>query len=221
MQLSNFKQYVKYDFKREDKDTELVQAYNDSIMYVASLMPYGNYKYQSYLATVVGQEDYPLPSTMNHLIHPIRILDGSDSTDSGGELNRLTKQKYDERYPNPNRTSPTTGYPEDYCIYSRSILLGPIPDSADYLLEVDWSVLPTALSADIDTPSLGREWEEILKQMILYRLYSGLGQYDEASFWRSQYEDGAGNPIGQFKRLLAKEADIEGHHLGQVKSNNL
>ena len=35
MELSDFKTYVKYDFKRTDKDTELVQAYNDMIIWVA------------------------------------------------------------------------------------------------------------------------------------------------------------------------------------------
>lgn len=221
MQLSLFKTYVKLDFKRTDKDTELVQAYNDAITYIASREPMGNYKYQSYISTVVGQEDYPLPSTINHLMHPVKILDGSDTTDTGEPMDHITKEQYDINYPNPNRTNPPKGFPVEYCIYSRSILLGPIPDSADYLIEIDWTVLPTAQSADANVHYLGTEWDEILKWMTLYRLYAGLGQYDEATFWKAQYEDAAGNPVGQFKRLLEKEGDIEGRPVGQIKNNDL
>lgn len=221
MTLANFLIYCKYDFRRTDKSTEMTQAYNDSIVYVATRMPFGNYKYQSYISTVKYQEDYQLPSTMNHLIHPVKLLQGSDTSDLGDPLIQLTKQEYDIKYPNPNRTTPSTGYPEDYCIYSRSILLGPIPDSADYIIEIDWSVLPTAQSATTDTHYLGTEWDEILKYMTLHRLYAGLGQFNEAAAWKSLYEDGLGNPIGQFKVLLDKENDIEGKTIGQVKVNSL
>ena len=130
MELSDFITYVGYDWKRTDKNTELTQFYNDAIMAIAIKMPHGAYKYQSWIPQVANQEDYPLPSTIMHLIHPVRNVDGAATTDSGYPLNQITKQQYDIRYANPNRAAPPsiTGDPKDYCIFSGAIFVGPIPD---------------------------------------------------------------------------------------------
>ena len=223
MQLSSFLTYVKYDFKRTDKDTEITQAYNDAIIHVASIMPHGGYKYQSYLSLVALQEDYPLPSTIMHLIHPVRLLEGSSANDSGYPLRHCTKQKYDILYPNPNRSSPPiTGIPVDYCVYSGSILVGPLPQSGtDDLIEIDWTKVPTDQSATTDTPDLPDYWRIVLKPMTMFRLYHGLGLFQEAASWKSLYEDEKGNPIGEFARLLQIEEDKEDNAIGQIKNNNL
>lgn len=222
MQLSSFKTYVKRDFKRTDKDTEIVQAYNDMIIWVAQIIPHGNYKFQSYIHTVNGQEDIPLPTNLVHLIHPVRLLEGSDSNDSGYSLDHLTKEQYDIRFPNPNRTSPTDkGKPTAYTIYSRSILLGPIPDSAEYILEINWSKRATTLSADADTSELGAEWDEVLKWGTLERVNAGIGMLEEANYWASLYRDAQHNPIGFCKRLIDAERDREMPAVGQVKVNCL
>lgn len=223
MTLTLFKTYVKYDFKRTDKDTELVQAYNDMIIWTALLMPHSAYKYQSYLPLVAGQEDYSLPSTVIHLLHPVRLLDGSASSDSGYPLTHITKDRYDFLYPNPNRTSPTiTGTPSHYTVFAGSILVGPLPRTGtNDLLEMDWTKRPTAQSGDSDTPALPSEWDEILKFGTLERLFDGIGSHDEAQYWAAKYKDGYGNPIGMCKRLLDIERDKEGSWVGQVRVNNL
>jgi hypothetical protein len=221
MQLSDFLTYVKYDFKRTDKDTELTQAYNDTINSISLLMPHGNYKYQSWIYTIIGQEDYPLPSNMIHLIHPIRLLDGTGSNDSGYPLEKLTKDEYDEVEPNPNRTNPSTGKPWGYTVFSRSILLTNIPDKATYLLEINWSKRVVAQAATTDQSLLGAEWDEILKWGTLFRVFAGMERFDEANYWRSMYEDSEGNPIGMLRRLLDIEKEIEGRAVGQVKFNAL
>jgi len=221
MILSSFKTYVKYDFKRTDKDTELVQAYNDSIVHVSILIPNSVYKYQSYVATVTSREEYPIPATALHIIHPARLLDGSASSDSGTILEHIDKQTYDIRETNPNRTSPATGRPNAYTIFAGAYLLSPIPDKSTYLLEIDWTKKPTALSADADAPALGSEWDEVLKWMTLDRLFAGLGLYDEANYWRGKYEDSQGNPVGLLKRLLDIERDREGVTIGRVRNNSL
>ena len=221
MQLSAFKTYVKRDFKRTDKDTELVQAYNDMIMWVASVIPFGNYKFQSYISTTVQIEDYPIPSNLIHIIHPIKLLLGSASKDSGFPLEHITKEEYDIREPNPNRTSPSTGRPSAYTIFSRCILLTPIPDLATYILEIMWAKRATTLSADADTSDFLSEWDEVLKWGTLERLYAGLGMTQEASYWASLYRDQEHNPIGLCKRLLDAERDREMSAIGQVKFNVL
>lgn len=223
MTLSNFKTYVKQTFKRTDKDTEIVQAYNDMILWVAVQMPHGAYKYQSYVYTVTGINNYPLPSTVMHLLHPVRILDGTATGDSARPLNHVTKEVYDLMEDNPNRTSPQTGKPTSYCIYSGAILPTPIPDLSTYLFEIDWTKRPTAQSGDSDTASLGSEWDEVLRNGTLERLYAGIGMYDESQFWANTYKDGRGDPINMCQKLFEMERSREGisPRIGSVRNNNL
>ena len=222
MTLTLFKAYVKRDFKRTDKDTEIVQAYNDMIYWVAANMPHGKYKYQSYIALVNAQEDYPLPSNLIHLMHPIKFLEGTATNDYGYPLDQLTKEEYDLRYPNPNRTSPTDkGKPKVYCVFSRSILLGPLPDSSSYLLEINWTKRPTTLSGDSDTADLGAEWDEVFKFGTLERCYAGMGMLEEANYWASLYRDAAGSPIGMAKLLFDAEKDRESRAIGQVRFTDI
>jgi hypothetical protein len=222
MQLSDFKTYVKQDFKRTDKDTELIRARNDSILYIAVLLPpHAGYKYQSYVPTVTGQTNYPLPSDLIHLIHPVRLLKGSGTNDSAYPLDHLTKQEYDDYESNPNRTSPSTGQPMRYCVFSRAILPSPIPDKDTYFFEIDWSKRPVDQTADASLHSLGSEWDEVLKWMVLARLNAGIELFQEMQVWESKYQDSDGNPIGMLKRLLDIEREREYKAIGQVRPNDL
>lgn len=224
MELQDFLTYTKLDLKREDKDTEITQAYNDMIVWVAVQIPHGNYKFQSYVNTVVGVEDYALPPNIIHLLHPVRLLLGAGTTDSGFSLEHLTKEEYDIIEPNPNRSSPSTGRPGSYAVFSRSILLTPVPDRATYVLEINWTKRPTTLSADDDRPDLGSEWDEVLKWGTLERVYAGLGQWDESTLWGNKYHAIAPNgddmSVGMCKKLFDNERDSEDRHIGQVESND-
>ena len=189
-------------------------------------MPHGNYKFQSYVALVAAQEDYPLPTNLIQLIHPVKFLEGSATNDYGFPLTQVSKEEYDEKYPNPNRTSPTDkGTPSIYTVYSRSILVGPLPDTAVVtrggLLEINWGKRPTALAADADLSELGSEWDEVLKWGTLERLYAGMSMMEEANYWGSRYRDAADDPIGFCKRLLDAERDREHKAVGQIQNNDL
>lgn len=221
MQIANFQAYVKQTFKRTDKDTELIQAYNDMIVWVAIQMPHGSYKYQSWISTVIGTPDYPLPTDLIHLIYPIRLLEGTGTNDSGYPLKQISKQEYDILEPNPHRTSPSTGKPSQYTVYSRSILPTPIPDSGSYLLEINWTKRPVAQSVGADLPILGSEWDEILKFGTLERLNAMLELWEESSFWASQYRDQAGDPVGMCRKLFDLEKDREFPAITQIQNNDL
>lgn len=222
MNLTNFLAYVKQDFKRTDKDTEITQAYNDSLLAIAIEMPHGAYKYTSYVPTVASQPDYPLPSTIMHLVHPIRLTEGNAAGDSGWALEHLTKPEYDALEPNPFRTSPDTcADPWGYAVHSGVIMPYPIPDDATHLLEIDWTKTPTDQSAGADTPALPDHWREVLKQMTLKRVNEGLGLYQEAQYYRALYEDNDGNPVGLYRKLLNIEKQKEQSSIGTIAPNNL
>lgn len=222
MQLSDFLTYLKRDFKRTDKDTEITDAYNDMVMWIAMNMPVGDYKFQSYIASQAGIEDYPLPSNLIHLIKPVRLLLGTGSSDSGYQLEDLTKEEYDARFPNPNRTNPSNlGRPSACTVFSRSILAGPIPDVSTYLFEINWAKRPTTQSADSDTLSLGTEWDQVLKWGSLDRLYAGIGMLEESNYWASKYRDAEGMPAGMAKLLFDAEKDREHRAIGSVQNNDL
>lgn len=225
MQLSSFKTYVKYDFKRTDKDTEMVQAYNDMINWVSLRMPHSGYKYQSYINTSVGVEDYGLPSTAIHVIHPLKLIIGTGSSDTGYPMDHISKQEYDHIEPNPNRSSPAKGRPSKYTIFDRCILVTPIPDVATYLIELAWARRKTTLSADADLPELGSEWDEVYKWGVLERLYAGMGQLEEAAFWGAKYHavttEGDDVPVGMCRQLFEIEKNREGSQIGQVAFNDL
>lgn len=221
MQLSDFIVYVKRDFKRTDKDTEIIRAYNDMLTWLSAKFPIGDYKFQSYVLTSPGVEDYELPVNLAHLIHPIRLLDGSNSSDNGAPLNHISKEEYDRREPNPNRNNPSTSKPDSYTVYSRSILLTPIPDLSTYVLEIPWSKRPNTQAQDTDLHSFGTEYDETLKFGTLERLYDGMQQYDVAAYWASKYKDSEGMPIGMLKDLLNNEISREGEAVTIVRPNQL
>lgn len=219
--LSTLQTYIRRDFKRTDKNTEIIQAINDSILWISTLIPHGDYKYQSWVYTALAREDYALPSNLIHLIHPIKFLEGSASADSGFPLEHITKEEYDIREPNPNRTSPSTGRPSAYTVFSRSILVTPLPDKTTYLLEIMWSRRPGSLSAAADTPELGSEWDEVIKHISMDKLYAGMGMLQESGYWASLYRDAEWNPIGLLRNLINAERDREFPAVGQVKFNQL
>ena len=225
MQLSDFKTYVKYDWKRTDKDTELVQFYNDMIVWVASQIPNPGYKFQSYATVSKGVEDISLPTNIVHLLHPIRYLKGTGTSDIGWNLIHLTKKEYDRWEPNPNRTNPHEGHPWAYTVFSNSILVTPPFQDSSALLEINWTKQTTDMSDDADIPSLPTEWEEVLKQGTLERLFASIGLFQESEFWGKKYHiiTGRGDdvPFGLCKRLLEIEEDREDLPIGQVQVNNL
>ncbi len=215
--LGQFITYVIQDFKRDDKDTEIVQAYNDTINHIASIHPNDNMRYQSYIPSVYLQEDYPLPSNLGHLFHPVRCLEGSDSNDTGWPMEKLSKEAYDRRNPNPNRTTPDNPRrPVEYCIYSRSLLVNPPDNDEDYLFEINWAKIATEGSADSDIHELGNYWDEVIKWGILFRLYMGLGQSGEAADYKALYEDQSLGYPAQIKRDRAVY-----EKMGQVQFNDL
>jgi len=214
---TQFLAYVRYDFKRDDKDTEIIQAYNDTLRHVTGMAPFQGLKFQSWIPTVAGQEDYPLPSDRCHVLHPVRIIESAAST-VGYPLNQMSKANWSERYPNPNATGSNISrrMPVDYCIFSASILVGPLPDLATYIIEIDWAKLAADQDEATDVHELNEEWDEVLKFGVLARMYESIGLTSEADRYWSLYRD---DTLG-YPHLADKETDQE-DPMGTVRNNSL
>ena len=220
MTLTQFIEYVTETFKRDDKNAEIIRAYNETIYDIASRIPLGNFEYQSYIPLVEAQEDYPLPTEHMHIINPLRYLDGSGTNANGNPLNHISKEEYDIIEPNPNRTDPSTGTPHSYCFFSHSILVTDLPSATvvagGALLELNWTKTPAAQAAGSDTTSIRDVFGEILKWGTLWRLYASIGLDQDAAKWKGLYDD----PNMGVPKILANQEDNT-FTMGQVENNNL
>jgi len=218
MTRGEFLTYIKRDFKRTDKDTEIYNAYNDTLRDICSRgEPLEGYAFQSWIPCVVGQEDYPLPVNLLYLHHPVRLITNA-ANDDGYNLIFVDKERYDELEPNPNRASPTKAHPTRYTVYSNSILVSPIPDSTALLLEINWGRATTTVSNDNDTHNLlAGQWDEIIKYGTLMRLYNGLGLYEDAQVFERLYED----PNKGVPKILARNRDQRRANIIKVEFHDL
>jgi len=224
MNRLNFLAYVKRTFKRDDKDTEIYEALNDTIKDILGRHQFADYNFQSWVNTTLGQEDYTLPATLLHLRHPIRLIEGFATNNSGKTLKFYTKEEYDELEPNPNRVNPASGEPTGYAVYSNQILLYPIPDKATYIIEINWGEGHTdvELDSDSDEHRFGTHWDEVLKWGTLFRLFAGVGLYEEGEYWRKLYEGTEyGRNGGAVGRMIARESDKAAAGITNITNNSL
>lgn len=213
MTRTNFRLYVEQIFKRTDKTTEMNQAIDDTLRDMAIRYSFEVLRAQSYVPTVTGQEDYPLPSTLLHLHHPVKLLQGSATSDSGWPLKKLSKEEYDVAEPNPNRTSPVKGIPWGYTIWSDSILLVSVPDRV-YNLEINWGKQITVPTADGDTVGPFPAYaDETIRAGVLSRTYEVIELMAESEKWELKYER-------KLQALIDRDKG-QAEHIGHVAFNAL
>lgn len=193
---SAFRSYVIQTFKRTDKTDEINQAIDDTLRDIASRHAFQELTEMSYVSTVDGQPDYPLPSDLNQLFHPVKITDGNATSDDGTPLTFISKEEYDNLEPNPFRTSPDTGTPFAYCIWRKQILLTDIPDDQAYLLVINWAKEITVPAGDSsEVGPWGDKYNETIKWGVLMRLYEIVEMFDEKERFSGYYEFGISKMI--------------------------
>lgn len=209
---SALKARVLRTFIRDDKTTEIEEAINDAYAEMIAAVGPRKLQDQVYKTLVIGREEYPLPSTLLSLRHPIRLIDPTSATSatSSYPLRHLNKSEYDYWEPNPNASSPSTGRPWGYCIYKNSILITDIPDKA-YTIELNMGGEPTKLVNETDESIFSWVWDEIIASGALSRLFVITKQFDYAKAHRDIYNngylDGEGNLVGGLKLLKRLERD--------------
>jgi hypothetical protein len=210
--LAQLRTYIKRDFKRTDKDTEIDDAVNDTILFMATNYQFDSLHRRAKTSCQVGREDYILPSGLQHIRHPLLLLDTTSSDGRAGSypLDHISSEKYDELEPNPNHVSRPTGKPCRYCIRQGAVHLTPIPDRATLEILVPYFCFPTTLSANADVHQFTQDFEPTIKAGCLERLYKGLKMYDLAdeealNFLYGYYNPSTGERVGGWLQLTSKD----------------
>jgi len=196
MNGSSFLSYVKQQFKREDKDTEIYTATADTIMDMRSrFMSDEHMTISNALSGISAQGDYILtpPSDFGHLIGDILVRD-TDADDPYTPMNKLTKEEYDRIW---FRNQASTvgnrdlGVPVDYAYFGEKFYIGPAVEDANFEFKINYTTedKPTIV-AGTDPVPFTDQFREVLRHGVLMRMYMEQENYGESDRQEIKYERG-------------------------------
>lgn len=202
--------YVKEEFKRDDKDAEILTSLNETLDWLNANHDFTELDAECYVTSIIGQEDYRLADDMIEIYHPIKILeDTGDGQGASYPMEHISKEEYDRRMTNPNTSqTPPKAKPRAYCIFRGAILVEPLPDKATYKFEVPHKKNITRLSGGSDEHPFNPIWEELIKEGTLERVKRKIGLMDEArehatNFLYGYYNPQTGERQGGFYQMVA------------------
>jgi len=207
-----FLDYTIRKFKRDDKDTELLEATTDTISLMRIKFNPEKYKQEAFLQGISTLGDYALgvPVDFGQIIGLIRVVD-TDSDQDYPNLNKISKQEYDELYPDvllDSATSKNPGVPRDFCLYGEQFLIGPVPDKTTYKYYINYTI-EDASDVTVDTTAVPFTEElrhrNVLRNGVLFELHDGLENFEEASYYKSLFLDGLNDIILQEARNVASD----------------
>ncbi len=188
MSGTEFYNYVLRTFKRTDKSQEVYDAITDTIMDMAERFGFEDAKVEAYTAagiTSLGDYKLDLPSDFGRLIGDVRFSDG----DTSWTMTKLSKQEFNEKFPDPDGNDPITGQPTHYAIFAKQILLGPVPDRTDYVYQLDYSKFITdAIESTTVEVLFSDNARECLKFGTLSRLYETMEDFDKGARYAQKYD---------------------------------
>ena len=199
MSGAEFYAYVIRKFKRTDKSADAYEAMTDTIADMRLQFLSAKYIEEAYLSiATLGEYRLPFPSDMGHFIGTINVIE-TTSDESYPALIKISKQRYDELYPDrllTNLSNISTGTPQHFAIQGEQIFIGPVPDKVTYQYSINYSTedLAAITSATADVP-FSNKYRAILRAGVLADLHSGVENYDEASFWKNEYIEGLGKIV--------------------------
>lgn len=183
--------YVVRAFKRTDKEDEIFDATKDIIddMRLKIIFPEDETD-GDVTDTIDTLGDYrlSLEGDLGHFLSNIVLVDG----DFGFTLNKVSKAEYDRLYTGFGTSSSAQARPRDYCLFGDNILLGPVPDSIDYVYKISYASDDLA-SYDSDSASIPftNKYRRILRWGVLAFLFSDIVKNDDqAAKFGTLYETG-------------------------------
>ncbi len=188
MSGSEIYDYIVRTFKRTDKSAEVYDAITDTLMDMCEELGFEENKVEAYTTagiSALGDYKIDLPDDFGHLIGDVRWTDQDDSY----TLTKLSKQQFNEMFPEQDCDDPDDGEPTHYCIFGKQILLGPVPDKTTYEYQIDYakflSDAVTSVSSDVMFTDNARE---CVKFGALARLYEVMEEWDNAARYSEKYD---------------------------------
>lgn len=183
--------YVKRTFKRTDKDTEIYEAMTDVIADVRLRINSEEYKEEAYNDSIsaLGEYRIELPSDFGHIIGDVTLID--DASNENRILRKISKQSYDELYGErlyDNTDNIDTGVPRHFCIYSKQLYVGAVPDKTTYKYFLNYTTEDFAeITSTTSNVPFSERYRRMLRRGVLAELYEGLDQAEEAEYQRGLF----------------------------------
>lgn len=188
MSGSELHDYIVRTFKRTDKTAEVYDAITDTIMDMCEEFGFEENKVEAYTAvgiSALGDYKIDLPDDFGHLIGDVRWTDQDDSY----TLTKLSKQQFNEMFPEQDCDDPDDGEPTHYCVFGKQILLGPVPDRTTYEYQIDYAkFLPDAVTSVSSDVMFTDNARECVKFGALARLYEVMEEWDNAARYSQKYD---------------------------------
>jgi len=187
MTRTEFLTYIKRTFKREDKDTELIDALNDTLYDMSTRYDFQVSQTETEITLNDSDYKYDYPSGYAFLISNLKYI---DSGGGGRTLNQLTKEQFDDKYPDISSSNADKGDPIDYTIYGNEIFIAPyLQTVTTQKLYISGSNVASELG-ESDSPDYEDRFREVIKFGTLYRAYSDLDLDDKAAKYKNLYDEG-------------------------------
>jgi hypothetical protein len=210
-------EYIKKKFIRTDKDTEIYEAITDVVADIKYDTKLEAVKEEAYISPIaaVGEYQILLPSDFGNLVGDVTVVDVDNN--SARELNKISKQKYDEKYSDRLYSSVSDmhdGYPLDYCIYAGQIYYGPVADKTTYKFQLNYSTYDTSeISASTTSVPFTSNYKErnVLRQGVMSEMHDLMENYEEANYWRTLYVIGKQNMVEKDQRNVDDKDTVVYH----------
>jgi len=206
--------YILSTFRRTDKTTQIYEAITDTIMDIKLQFEFDSFKVEAYSTSISVLGDYKIdvPSDFGHLVGAMRCNDGNGNSRI---LLKLSKEQFDELYPDPNAVNVSKAMPTHYCLFGEQFLFGNVPDRIDYSYEFSY----TTEASDVITASTANvpfsdRYRECLKFGALMRLYAGLDDDEKAAKWKNFYDN-------EIAKIAANEIQNNSGNASFIRYNDL
>jgi len=199
---SDFYTYCKKRFKRTDKETEFYEVLTDVIMDMKLRFKSEDFKTITTALTIdtLGGYTITLPTDFGHIIGDVVF---QDSYRRSWPLHKISKERFDTLYPNPGASDATYEEPYWYCIYGKTIYIGPAPDKTTYTYQLNYTQEAATTMTSATTIPFTDRYRWIVRDIVLGEFYELIKNYDEAQFYKDK-----GN-IGLQKIALNEENYVD------------
>lgn len=191
---TEFLAYIKRQFKRTDKDTEIYDAATDTVIDMRLRMYSEKYKVRSASTSLSTVGDYAMavPDDFGHIIGQISFKDDTDEQ-TYPPLKKISVEDFDRLYPDRmlDIAERNTGVPKHFCVYGEVIYVGPCIDKTTYKFYINYTEEDMEdIDGSTTTVPFTDQYREAVKAGTLMRIYRDLEVYAEADVWERIYEQG-------------------------------